>query len=170
MKDSRATWKWKIGERKERRKNGEFVRCLARNLAVITTGLSTRRRRRRHYEENYGFSAFLDEPRHMSQLREPDFPGYRISMPFEKRIESHTRHISAHVRVSLSLARSLRIRTRSRTFDSRGIQTQKTNSTREIALDKRHVLLEGCGRLSTREHARVSWYRFKGNVEAPSGL
>jgi len=34
-----------------------------------------------------------------------------------------------------------------------------------VVLDKRHVLLGGYERLSSRENAKVSWYRFKENLK-----
>lgn len=49
-------------------------------------------------------------------------------------------------------------------FDSKDSRIQKQFSVHGVALDKRHVLLEGCERLS-RENAKVSWYRFKENLE-----
>lgn len=50
-------------------------------------------------------------------------------------------------------------------FDSKDSRIQKQFSVHGVVLDKRHVLLEGCERLSSRENAKVSWYRFKENLK-----
>lgn len=50
-------------------------------------------------------------------------------------------------------------------FDSKDSRIQKRFSVHGVVLDKRHVLLEGCERLSSRENAKVSWYRFKENLK-----
>lgn len=93
---------------------------------------------------------------HMAQLRTRSFAS-RILGPRHK-------HFSNRV-YAASYVYTIALNVLVRRLESKDSRIQKQFSVYGVALDKRHVLLEGCERLSSRGSAKVSWYRFKENLE-----